>query len=328
MSRYYKIVVGAAPKGGTSGFMWTNLVDGKCVTGAQTVEMDLWQAGYDDPVSSGYVKIWGPPKSQIFQASDFNDAPIQIWAGMQNGLPLATASAPQSGLVASGYIFQAFGNWQGVNQTLDFVISPQLGGTQADPANISFNLTKGQPLSEAIKFVLTTALPTLDPPKIDISPNLVLSQDEPFTFDTLVQFGDYIKRLSKNIIGGAYAGVTMVKVGNRVIVFDGTQPGGPVTLIKSQDMIGQATWLDAATISFTTVLRSDLLCGSTVQFEPIAGLTAVTNANSGSNVRAKNTFNGIWQITKIRHLGNSRSKEARSWVTVFQAIPVLPTSTS
>lgn len=320
MSRYYKIVVSGNPQTGAAGFSLTNRFDGKCLTSYQNIELDIWQYGWQDPVSNGSLKIWGPTKQQISQSSDYINSKVEIWAGMQDGLPLASASSPYSGQIYSGYAFQSFGNWQGTNQTLDFVLAPELGGTQSDPANISFSLPKGQPLSDAIKYVLKTASPTLDEPIININPNLALGADEAFTYDTLTQFASYVNGLSKDIVGGNYQGVTITKTGNRYVVFDGTQQNGPVTLIKAQDMVGQVTWLSAFSITFVTVMRNDLTPGSSVQFQPISGLTAVTNVNSASQVRSANTFNGTWQITSVRHVGNARDQQAQSWVTVFQAI--------
>ena len=72
MSRYYKIVVGPTASGSTNGFTWTNRLDDKAVLGAQTVELDIWQTAANEPASNSYIKIWGPPKQQLFQAKDFN----------------------------------------------------------------------------------------------------------------------------------------------------------------------------------------------------------------------------------------------------------------
>ena len=322
MSRYYKIVVGESPSSANKGFTWTNQIFGQADLGAQKVEFDIWQSGEDEPVGAGYVKIWGPEKQQMLQSSDFNGAPIQVFVGMQPGLPFATAAfnGGQQGLVSSGIIFQAFGNWQGVNQTLDFVIVPTSGDTQSNPANMSFMWKKVQPLSEAINSVLTIAYPTFESPKINIDPNLVLSQDEPFQYSTMTQFASYLRGISKDIVGGDYNGVVIAQEGSQWIVFDGTQPTeNPAIPIKAQDLIGQPTWLTPSTVNFTTVMRADLRIGSAITFPPTAALNAITTAQSQSFVRDKNAFAGTWQVSKIRHVGNSRDPNATSWVTVIDA---------
>ena len=338
MSRYYKILVGPetvaptgfAPASNNAGAVWTNFIEpkngqqGRADLGAQMVEFDVWLYNFDEPVSLGSIKIWGPSKAQISQANDFNGSPIQMFAGMQPGLPLATAeyNNQQQGLILSGQIFQAFGNWQGVNQTLDFVIIPNPGGTQDQPSNLSFNWQQGQQLREAINSVLVAAFPDFKPPRISISPNLVLPADEPFVYSTLTQFSQYIRRLSQNILGGTYEGVRITQQGNQFLVFDGTKIDDGTTNVQivTRDLIGQVTWLGPYQIQFNTVMRADLKIGDSVQFQPIAGLQAITNQQSASNVRQQNTFAGKWQIVKIRHIGNSRAPDAQSWISTFQAI--------
>lgn len=349
MSRYYKILVGPetvsptgfTPASNNAGATWTNFIEsknglpGRADLGAQTIEFDIWNYSFDEAVSLGSVKIWGPSKAQIAQAFDFNGAPIQIFAGMQPGLPLATSdyNAKQQGQILSGQIYQAFGNWQGVNQSLDFVINPIPGGTQTQPANVSFNWLKGQPLSEAISSVITAAFPSFKPPKISISSALVLASDEPFVYTTFEQFCSYIRRLSKNILGPNqpnYQGVIITQQTNQFFVFDGTKPDDGTTSIQiaTRDLIGQVTWLGVNTIQFNTVMRADLRIGDTVRFEPIAGLQAITSVQSSSNVRQQNTFAGDWYILKIRHVGNSRAPDAQSWISTFQAVAQVTESSS
>jgi len=344
LSRFYKIVVGpetANPALGVAsnnaGATWTNTVNGAADLGAQTVEFDIVSTTLDNPVSAGSIKIWGPSKAQISQASNFNGAPIQVFAGMQKGLPLATADfdSGQQGLIAYGVIFQAFGNWQGVNQTLDFVILPSEGNNQDNPSNISYLWKKGTQMADAIKHLLQIAYPTFDPPAINISPNLVLPNDEPFVWQTPKQFGIYIRGISKNIIGNSiknYQGVSIVQNGNQFKVFDGTvnQPSagantntGNASSVKNialQDLIGQPTWLGPNEIQFNTVLRADINLGTLIKFPPVEQLFAITSSESNSFARDQNAFLGQWQITFVRHVGNSRDPNPQSWITNFKAV--------
>lgn len=339
MSRYYRIVVGPetqAPVGqdlpsNNAGAVWTNQVNGKADLGAQMVELDVWAFAFDAPISQAYVRIWGPSKEQISQAADFNGAPITVYAGMQKGLPLATAdvNGGQQGIILKGQIFQAFGNWQGTNQTLDFVVTTDGGATQSEPANLSFLWKQGQPLSEALQQTLSTAYPEAQV-KIDISSSLVLTQDEHGVYQTVQQLAAYAKGVSLDIMGGGtstYKGVSITREGDVIRVFDGTGLAeGDVTTIDIKDMIGQPTWLDAATVQFNTIMRADLSVGKQVKFPPLAALLAVTTPQSGSNARAKNTFAGTWTITNMRHVGNSRAADAQSWISTFQAISEVATA--
>lgn len=345
MSRFYQIIVGAetaAPAGAISsgpstnngggpiasgasnlaGATWTNLVNGQADLGAQMIELDVHAFEFDAPTSQSYVRIWGPTKQQISQASLFNGAPIQVFGGMQKGLPLATAAANgQAGLLISGQIFQAFGNWQGLTQTLDFVITSDGGATQSKPANLSFLWLKGQPLSLVIQQTLKIAYPGYQV-NINIDPNLILTQTVAGTYDTIQRFATFVKGVSQNILGPSYAGVSITLADGEFNVYDGsgdTFVQAPKQILI-QDLIGQPTWLGPNQVSFSTVMRADLSGGDGITFPAFAGYEAVTTPQSGSNARAANTFSGTWQIQYIRHVGNSRAPDAQSWISTFQAI--------
>ena len=331
MSRYYRIVVGqevaiapgqVAPSGNL-GATWTNWVNGRADLGAQTIEFDIPLSAMDQPIGNASIKIWGVSKEQISQSSDFNGAPIQVYAGMHPGLPLASAAYNdgQSGLLLSGQVFQAFGNWQGINQTLDFVVQCDGGATQSSPGNISFLWKQGQPLSAMVQSVLQQAYPKF---KFDIKlrSNLVLTQDEPGTYSTLQQFASYVKAVSQQIITKNYPGVSIYPpVDGTIKVWDDTATkDAGVTEIKMQDLIGSPTWMNVATIQFNTMLRADLQLGAVVKFLPAVAAIAISNAQSGSNVRLKNAFDGTWTVTLGRHIGNSRAADGNSWISTFQAV--------
>jgi len=337
VSRYYRIVVGPStqpaltgePASNNAGAVWTNLVNGKADLGAQTIELDIPVVAFDAPVGQAYVKIWGPSKAQISQAADFNGAPISIYAGMQKGLPLATAEANsgQAGLLLTGQIFQAFGNWQGINQSLDFVITVDGGATQANPAALSFLWKKGEPLAGVLKQTLQAAYPKLKV-SVSISSSLVSTQDEQGVYQTIQQFASYIRGASQAIIGGNYPGVTIVLKDDVITCTDGTAGAAagdsttssePVISILTQDMIGQATWLNAFTVQFNTVMRSDISVASLITLPALAGLQAVTTPQSQSVARGKSTFTGTWTVSYVRHIGNSRAPDAQSWISTFQA---------
>jgi len=340
MSRYYQILIGKETKVQTGlssasnniGAEWTNQlaanngVSGRADLGAQQIEFLLPVTSYDQPSGQGWLRIWGPTKTQISQAMDFNQAPIQIYGGMQPGLPLATAAVNdgQAGLLCAGEIYQAFGNWQGLTQTLEFIITSDLGASQSEPANLQFIWKKGQKLGPVLENCLNIAFPGT-PVTVNVDSRLVLTQDESVVFQTLQQFGAYVTGVSTDILqkttdGKPYQGVKVFRDGDGIKVTDGTDaPAEPIN-IKQQDIIGHPTWLGSNTIQFNTVLRSDITIASLVKLPITAGLQAVTNVNSASNARVKNAFDGTWIIQSIQHAGNSRDPGAQSWISNFIAI--------
>lgn len=339
MSRWYKIVVGAEtatqpggqPASNSPGATWTSQrADGQADHGALKVELDIPVAPLAQPAGQAKVRIWGIPLSLILPgnpgalsaAQQFNGAPISVYGGMQAGLPLATAIAPKAGLLVQGMVLQAFGNWMGVNQTLDLVISTDGGATQSNPANIAFLWKQGSSLGAMILQVLAQAFPGVNA-ILNISPNLVLGADEPGTYQTLVQFAGYVKSVSQSIVGGDYPGVDIAFKGGKIIISDGTQAqasGSNVTALAFQDLIGQPTWLGPYTMQFTTVMRADLGFDSLVTFPPLSAYQTTTNQGSNSFARAPQTFSGQWRILYPRHIGNSRGPGAQSWVSTFQAV--------
>ena len=109
--RFYKIV--------TPGQTWDATGD----SSALNVELDI-------PVSPGhltvgaFVRIWGIDRQTLLNARVFNRQSIQVFGGMQKGLPLANPN--QQGLLVQGSIFPALGNWVGTDQTLDLYIVADL----------------------------------------------------------------------------------------------------------------------------------------------------------------------------------------------------------
>lgn len=89
------------------GSTFTSFVNGRTIPGALNIEFDLPTAPQHIAQGMGYVKVWGVGLGMINQAADLNGANISLAAGMKPGLPLATAAAPQAGLLVQGTVYQA-----------------------------------------------------------------------------------------------------------------------------------------------------------------------------------------------------------------------------
>lgn len=316
MSRFYDIQIG-----GDTAARFTNQVNGVYDPGALMVEFDIPAVPFAAPMGLASVVIWGVSLAQVEQASDFNGAPISVYGGMQKGLPLATADVQQQGLLVQGSIFQAFGNWMGVNQTLNLVIQggPTTGtGTQDQPANLAFKWKKGTELSDMVTQTLNQAYPGIQV-NSNVSSGLILPADETGYYQTLTQFAQYVKNVSQAIKGDNYAGVDIVITENSFNIFDGTSQSSPNQL-AFQDLIGQPTWLNSSMVQFNTVMRADLQLGDAIKFPPLAAFQTTTTQQSQSQARSKVAFNGTWNLSMVRHIGNSRASEANQWITTFQAV--------
>lgn len=338
--RYYKIVVsdpvtgdifvpnlnplvsnGFTRQPATSGAVtFSSVANGVTLPGALLVEMDIPLYQFAQPAGQAMLRVWGIGLQQIAQASNLNNMNIAIFGGMSKGLPLANPK--QAGLLVKGQIFQCFGNWQNTLQTLDFVFFPSTGSANS-PLNFSFNWLAGMKLSDAIASTLKTVFPAVQQ-TININTGLVLSHDQPGIYQSLEQFARYLNDISKSILGGTYGGVRMTIRQDGISVYDGSSSSTPVQ-IQFQDMIGQATWIALATIQLQCVLRSDLQVGDF--FTMPQGQVSII---SESNPQARNSsaFQGTFQVSSIRHVGNSRDPSATSWVTVIEGYTVPSTSGS
>ena len=295
---------------------------GQPLANALNVEFDIPVAALAEPVgdSGAFVRIWGISLQEISQANDLNGKLISVYAGMGKGLPLATAAAGQAGLLVSGYIFQALGNWVGTAMTLDLIIQAGEGpnglGELLNPKNLVLNWKAGTQISDAIKSTLSSAFPKLKQ-DVAISSKLSLSYDQVGYFQTASQFAKLVKDASLAIVGGTYQGVSIILTQDTFRVFDGTT--AKTTQIKFTDLIGQPTWIRSPLIQFSAVMRSDIHVGDTIKLPP----SLATNTPQGlSQFRDRSVFQGNFQVTQVRHIGNFRMPDGNAWVTNVDAAPV------
>ena len=325
MSRYYKIVLtnadGSDPAGfpSSNGATWCSQVNGQNDPGALDVEIDVVSGVQATPVGGSFVRIYGIPLSQIVQSANLNhSAPnqtnIDVTVGMATGLPLANPA--QQGLVAHGSIFPAFGNWIGTSMTLDLILAP-FQGSATKPVNIVHNQPAGMPMASALQSALATAFPKLTP-KVSISPNLILSNDEKGFYGTLTQYAGYIKALSQKILGSAtYPGVMIAQQGKNIVAFDGTQPASATKTISFQDLIGQPTWYGLNQVSLKTVMRGDINLGDTVT---LPQTIATVQASSAPQFRQNSGFQGSFMVQQARHVGRFRQATGDAWASVFDLV--------
>jgi hypothetical protein len=343
--RYYSITIQdpktgqvVTPPGFTGllgGATYTSYINGQTLPGAWNVELDIPVIDAATSQGFGLIRVWGISLQEIGQANNLNGKNIKIYGGMQKGLPLANPA--QAGLLVSGTIFQAFGNWVGVDMTLDLVIMPGPAGTASNPGgigtlkapkNIVLNWKAGTPLGQALQNALQTAYPGANV-SVNINSSIVSPGDQIGYYPTLEQLAQYVRQASKDIVKTAnYAGVSIVPLPNGGFsAFDGSAaPSGTPKMIAFQDLIGQPTWLEAPNISIKTMMRADLSVGQQITLPPT--LTINTQAAASSLVNQKAAFQGGFTIISLRHVGNFRQSTADAWVTVIEGAPNVVTGTS
>lgn len=291
---------------------YTSFLNGRNLPGALNIEMDVIVAPFGSPAGGSYIHIDGVSLQEIGQSSDLNGFEISVYGGMQKGLPLANPL--QAGLLFRGFIFQAFGNWVGLEQSLDLILSVDDGSIE-QPKNIIHNWKKGTLLKDAIAQTLATGWPTYTA-DIEISPDLVYNEDSVGYYQTIEQYANYIKSLSASIIGGNYNGVEVSLTETTFFVYDGSVKDVP-RQIDFKEMIGQPTWIGPASLQFKCPMRADIALGDFVKMPQ--SLVTTTAAAHSSQIDLRSAFQGTFLVNQVRHVGNFRQPSADSWVTVIDA---------
>ena len=127
-------------------YRWQSFPKGLFHPAAQNIEFDFLTSVDDIPLGGSSLRIEGISLEDVQYGQQFgaqlingqykDGYDIRVYGGMGKGLPLANPA--QQGLILSGTIFQSYGNWQGTDMTLDFVISPAKAFVQ--PVNLVVQL--------------------------------------------------------------------------------------------------------------------------------------------------------------------------------------------
>lgn len=307
--RYYKIIV-TDPNSGSTIKQWTSFVNGRTDPGALDIELDLPVASFAQPMSDSgaHIRIWGISLQDIGQASNLNGKRIAVYGGMQKGLPLANPQ--QSGLLASGMIFQAFGNWVGTDQTLELMLIPEIGGK-----NLSVKWMAGTKMADAIKATLTTAFPgyTLD---IQVSDSLVFPQDVTAQYSSISTFARWVQQTSAMILNPtatvtSRAGVDIIIKDKTFVVRDDTTARQPKQ-IAFTDLIGQPTWYAPEQVSVNVVMRADIAVLDYIKLPPTL---MTTLPQSQPQARNNSVFQGTFKVNQMRHVGRYRYPSGDAWIT-------------
>jgi hypothetical protein len=303
---------------------------GKTNPNALNIEFDMPVYPGHIPQGQALIRLWGVGLKTLGQASNLNPVngafkTFTLKGGMSKGLPLANPA--QSGLLAQGIIWQAFGNWQGTNQTLDIIVQPgEPPGNQG--VAVSFTWKKGSNLQGAVSQMLAQAFPDYTP-KINIGQSLTAPIDQVGCYRDINAFFQYLNAYTKNLgtqqYGADYHGVSFSFVGNTIQVTDGKgQAAARSVALNFQDLVGQPTWIDVNTVLFPTVLRGDINWGDQVTFPtgilPPYALTTPAAAYPNSPAASSSAFKGKFVVREVHHYANFREPDAASWNTTFTAL--------
>lgn len=304
----------------TPGAPWTwssHDVGGNVNPGALKVELDIPALPFGASQGGLAVTIWGVGLPTLGQANDLGGYGIEISGGMKPPYTLNQAAKP--GVLAVGQIFQGYGNWEGLEQSLNLIVFSE-ADTPALAAAIPFSWPKNQPMDQAIANALTAAFPAFTVQGVGLVKNIIQDHDEVGYYTDIKSFSEYVVDVTEN---GTYTGINIRAVGQVFFLYDNSTASKPVQ-VQFQDLIGQPTWISPSTMSFGSVMRADIGLGQTIQmpaalvppFTLTTPAAAVPNAPSSN----KSIFQGQFNVIEVHHFGDSREPAADSWRTQFVAV--------
>jgi hypothetical protein len=326
--RYYDITI--TPEGSTTPLrQWSSHPNGTYDPGALEVEFDMPILPSGTPSGGQSISIHGVPLQDLSQAYQFASTTdktmnIVVSAGMKAGFPLANPS--QAGVILSGQIFQAFGNWKGTEMSLDLVVYPPTH-TLENPGNFVLNWQEGQPLADALKQTLSVVYPRM-PISINISPDVRNNFDCPAFYPTLEGLAEFIGQYTEVTFHNR---VEIVLQAGKLIVFDKSYTPPPIQLAFN-DFIGQPTWIETGVIQLQTVMRADLEIGAYIRMpQGLQNAPGFTTSTAGaaltrngaalpSTGKDQTIFQNNFQVIELRHIGSYRTASGEAWSTIFNAV--------
>lgn len=323
MSRYYSLTL--TPQGATTpARTWTSHPNGIYDPGALQIEYDALVGPYGTPTGGSTIHVHGVPLQDLGQAQQFSGMTLVLKAGMASpGLPLINPS--QAGTILQGTVFQTFGNWESVDQTIDFTVIPGIY-TAGNPGNFLLNWTAGQQLSAALTQTFSVAYPGVQV-SMNISADLVQNHDEPHICGTLDQLAQVVGDITEGVFDNR---VTIGIQGGKIVVYDNTYRPGPIQL-NFNDFVGQPTWIGVNTIQLKMVARADLQLGAIVRMpqglQNAPGVITTTAAATPSTVKYQTAFQNNFIVQELRQIGNFRSPDATQWATIVNCL-VIPKTPS
>lgn len=303
--------------------------------GALMVEFDILRFGESTPQGETHLTIWGIGPVQMQQArQNWYGKKIKIFAGMAKGLPLA-GSYGEPKLAIEGTINQVYGNWQGTEMRLDFII---YAGPVSNPPTgklLPLTLTLPWGMKQKLSSALAQCFMNLSgfTYNISISDHLVLNYERKMFCGSLTDLARDLRSFSlSQIKKPGYSGVEISIVnGNEIRVWDNDYDNHPdktsktsatsrsknPIILKFTDLIGQPTWIAFNIVSVICVMRADIQTGDHILMPEKS--SPMIQASSYSQYREDSAFSGEFEVISVRFLGNSRQPNAESWITVIEA---------
>ncbi len=309
--RYYSLTL-TDPNTGKVVKTWESHPNNVFDPQAQNIQFDIPITAMETPIGGQTITVEGISLDDLRQAKQYTGLNFSLKGGMKKGLPLANPL--QNGLLCYGVILQSFGNWEGTEMTLDFVVYPS-EYSHLNAGNIVHNWPVNTPLSDALTLTLNNAFPGVTV-NMNIAKNLITTNDEIGYYPDLEGLAQHILKYTTALKNPVH----IVFQNGEIMVYDDTHAPAAKQL-NFNDLIGQPTWIAVDVMQIKLVQRGDLSIGSRITMpegtQNAPGFVTTMQLSKPSNMKYKTTFAGEFVITEMRHLGNYRSPDGASWATII-----------
>jgi hypothetical protein len=278
------------------------------------VEFDFFSYNSREGTGQSTLTIEGIALQDLLQAPKYYLQNVTINAGFSGqGLPLEKPA--QAGTIWQGFVNQSFGNWVGTEMTLDFVMNA--GSLRMGHFLLLWK--QGSSFQDAMQAMLSIAFPGRQV-VFNLGGTYALSHDVMHAVSGFTNMARFVHSITQHI---QQPGVDMViRADGSILVYDNIKPPAPKQ-IAFNELIGQPTWVDRNTMQFVCPMRADIQVGAVVQMPAGIGApgTVGTTAASlgGGPLKYQTTFQGSFNVTSVRYVGNFRGTDPNAWVTVFSA---------
>lgn len=345
-------------QGGIDYSIFTSHPKGIYNPGCPEIEFDVllaWEHFIREPF---VISVKNIPAQMLQYAKEYNQLKCTVTAGYapnQPGgsmLPLETAFAKNTSVIAVGYVQNCFANWIGTNLIMQFLINPcpigsanlPQSGTQdpTSPQNYLFNWPPEGSLFDALETTMKTFYKESIVKIVGtISDKVEYNNSKTavnFTYSNFAEFAEGVRNATLAVLNPenrttsgngnfqGYRGVYMHwdYATKNILLWDGTATTGFNKQGYSLDyfeFIGQPTWTSAAgVVQSVHPMNPALKMTTRVKYPQIPQVQTGQFAHAGgySGV-VLNAANQILTIQMVRHVGRYRDTSADAWATFINA---------
>ncbi|MXV44314.1 hypothetical protein GS501_04545 [Saccharibacter sp. 17.LH.SD] len=303
--------------------------------GALDIDFQISVIDYASPIGGAEgasITIRGIDPATIGQASSLQGATLRLSAGMGHGYPLAKPE--QAGVVLYGQIWSPVGNWEGEDLSLTLFVLPYNGHATTSentkpnqPPKVptyTYQCKRGASLKEAIKASIRQVSPNVEV-IFQTANDPVATGDIQGVYHTDHGLFEALAD-SWEIATNKQSRITITPRDGKFFCKE-PHPDQQAIPIAIEELIGQPTWNNVASITICCPLRADISVGDIITLPDEAGAIGAIHPQSALSFsppkKRASLFSGKFTVLHVNHLGQFRSADGQQWMTAIDCYPTV-----